>query len=149
MGRHIHKINEARAPEVGIFFVINGRVLGWGDPVRELHSYNGFYDSPLTHMEYFDELVDVFPELKLSHLDDYALFPRGRVIYNENTGRFKVFADRCILKDEHLKALVLEEFSLPKDKTDWEWDEHYTCKDCDKDLIETDKLNKLAAISNK
>ena len=56
---------------------------------------------------------------------EYEELPRGRAIYNANTGRFSFLADKCILRDKIMLTKIMSELNLPSEKTDKGTDAHY------------------------
>jgi hypothetical protein len=59
----------------------------------------------------------------------YEARPRGRVNYDEASGRFTLFADRCIIMDKRLVNAIMNEFNLPLG-TRGLADDHYRCPKC-------------------
>ena len=58
-------------------------------------------------------------------LGNYTQIPRGRVFQVKDTGRFIVFTGNWIKNYPIVKTLILEEFQLPIDKTDFKIDSHW------------------------
>jgi hypothetical protein len=64
---------------------------------------------------------------------EYEEAPRGRVVFNRKTGRFMLYADRCILDKKAVVNQVKKAMQLPGDRTDVGTDGHfghYRCYRC-------------------
>ncbi len=116
----------AGSPEVGIFWVVNGKPVVDGTPLNEAEDYGDFK----THGRSHDQMWPVFQRNDIVPRDmGYDEAPRGRVVYNTKTRSFTLFADRCILKNKSLTNRVKENMHLPsgvKESTD----SHYRCSGC-------------------
>jgi hypothetical protein len=115
---------------IGIFYLINGRILSESVPVRTIRPSGGVRAYPRQHYELWSELQKEDPDLY--DLDCYAL-PRGRVLYNEKTRKFEILADRHILEKDGLATRIVEDFHLGKSRTEFREDEHYRCAVCKND----------------
>ena len=62
--------------------------------------------------------------------DEYEEHPRGRVAYNEKTGKYALLADKCILGKKSLVAKILSRMRLPPKDTETGTDTHYRCFRC-------------------
>jgi hypothetical protein len=120
------KLRVAGAPEVGIFWVVDGKPLVFGDPLNDAEQCGEFknYEEDHIHLWKFLQRNGIVPPDS-----EYEDYPRGRVVYNTKTGSFMLFADRCILKDEPMVEHLLDELHLPS-TTKTESDPHYKCKKC-------------------
>jgi len=120
----------ATEPEVGIFFVYNGKPFIDGTPVSEAEGYGAFKTHGRGHDAFWRELQRngiVPPGV------EYDEVPRGRVGYDTKEGKFYVFADPCILKNERLLDKIESDMSLPSAKTaPPKGDPHYKCPGCRK-----------------
>jgi len=95
---------------------------------------NGFRDIEEGHFEVFEK--EIYPKYvsKISGLiEDYAYYPRGRVLFREKDGRFVVYADRCLMAKED-KEIILRLFGLRS--AVWRKDEQYQCAGCNEGLRE-------------
>lgn len=117
---------DAGAPQVGIFWVVNGRPLTFGDPVTEAEPWGEFRN-------YREDHIHLWKSLQRTGIvpwdSEYEDHPRGRVVYNTRTDSFMFFADRCILKNRPTVRHLLAELHLPA-TTKTESDPHYKCKKC-------------------
>jgi hypothetical protein len=129
---------EAAEPEVGIFFVYNGRVLVDGTPVSQAESYGNFKGHNVGHDRYWDNLkkVDLVPRDV-----EYDEVPRGRVGYDTKERKFFIFADPCILKDQRAIDQVERLLHLPSvNMAPPKRDSHYRCPGCMKTQKSTKRL---------
>lgn len=119
---------EAGEPEVGIFFVYNGEVLIDSKPLCVTEPYGKFNSADSEYDRYwkFGQTYSVVPREI-----EYDEVPRGRVEYDINEKKFRVYADHCILKDRKALDEVNREFHLsPANTEEPERDPHYKCKKC-------------------
>ena len=126
IGPRIEKAQKGKVPQVGLFFVVNGKPFVDGLPWAEVPSVAGFRTYGVGHPEFWHRLqgVSAVP----SELE-YDKAPRGRVNYDEASGRFTLFADRCIIMDNRLVSAIMNELNLPMG-TRGLTDDHYRCSDC-------------------
>jgi hypothetical protein len=116
---------------IGIFYLINGRIVYETAPVLTIKSSGGVRAYPRQHYEFWSELQK--KDADLYDLDCYSL-PRGRVLYNDNTKKFEIIADRHILEKDRLRTLVIHDFHLEKSDVQFNEDEHYRCAVCENGL---------------
>lgn len=82
-------------PQVGIFWLLNGRLIIHGVALEEAELFGSrFFNAP-GHDTYWDLLRD--RGLVPTDLE-YDEPPRGRVIYDAIGDRYYFYADRCILR---------------------------------------------------
>jgi len=114
--------NYKAAPKVGIFWVYRGRLLTAAVPVADGLSYGDAIHSQVDHVKFWPEL-----QRRIMALRDleYEQVPRGRVVFQGLEKRFCVYMDRKLHR-QHIKRLLVNEFSLPRGKTDFLTDPHYT-----------------------
>lgn len=100
---------------IGIFWFYKNKVIGIS------HSYSlkdadslGLIDSDFTHVEYWEEIKRIIPELNDK---EYEELPRGRVIFNVNR-------DKTLLIRNKVNQ-ILEFFSLDFENTILKKDPHY------------------------
>ena len=117
---------EAKVPEVGIFFVVNGEPLVRGIPWTENPCYGDYRTYSMNHPDFWDFLTK--RKLRSCHWR-YEEVARGRVNYHEESGKFTLFADRCIIKKKRLVRAILTAFNLPR-KTNVVVSDHYQCLGC-------------------
>ena len=113
-------------PHVGIFWLLNGRLLFDSTPLSEAELYAGH----LGHAPSHDDVWAKFQRLgKAPRESEYEEFPRGRVIYHPAVGEVTIFADQCILDRKDLIAQIMQTLHLPP-KTKLDTDSHYRCHHC-------------------
>ena len=107
---------------IGIFWFYKNKVIGIS------HSYSlkdadslGLIDSDFTHVEYWEEIKRIIPELKDK---EYEELPRGRVIFNVNRGKTIIYLDKTLLIRNKVNQ-ILEFFSLDFENTILKKDPHY------------------------
>ena len=114
-------------PHVGIFWLLNGRLIIDSMPLGEAEPYGDHLTHPRSH-------IDVWVHWRLGGKvpdeSEYEEFPRGRVMYNTKTHRFRLLADKCILRDKDMVSRIMSELHLPTESTDKGSDLHYRCSSC-------------------
>jgi len=118
-------------PHVGIFWLIDGKLLIDSMPLSQAEPYGDHLTHPRSH-------IDVWEQWRLSGKvpaeSEYEEFPRGRVMFNTKTRRFTFLADRCILKNKSMVSTILSAMNLPGKNTDRgtdkSTDSHYRCSAC-------------------
>jgi hypothetical protein len=111
--------------EVGIFWLIGGKVVLDTSPVNDAEDYADCKTHGLSHQEYWEHLV------KLGAIPDgdYEEHPRGRVVYNTTTRQFTMYADQCILRNRTVVRQIVDKMHLPS-STAMSTDNHYLCFNC-------------------
>ena len=61
----------------------------------------------------------------LVSVSEYEEWPRGRIVYASESGRFIIYADALILRRLALLATIHERFGLPPGRTEAKRDSHY------------------------
>jgi hypothetical protein len=115
---------------VGIFFVINNKVIANLESISILQPLNGFYDAELGHSEWFEETLFA----KYPQFEQYIEIPRGRVVYEIKKNKFIVYLDKK-LNNEQIQKKIMKSFGLTAQNTLFRRDAHYTT-----DLDDIDKL---------
>lgn len=117
---------------VGIFWCIGESVfgeavlLGKAEPYGDALQHGGHYDF---WQDFKPETVE---ECKLkAHAYDY--YPRGRVVYFQSRGLFRLYVDNC-LSAEKLQ-IVVDFFHLGRVPLEIESDKHYQCARCNSRLL--------------
>ena len=114
----------------GIFWTIHDKVIG--QSLLEFHkSYytseadiNGFVNYPYSHFEVWEDEVKGLG-------DDCYKHPRGRVLYDVNLGKHKIYCDK------HVDLQIIDEVIKLFDIDDYEicYDEHYVCAICREEQV--------------
>jgi hypothetical protein len=116
-----------KQPRVGIFWLLNGKLITDSMPLGEAEPYGDHLTHPRSH-------IDVWEQWRLGGKvpgeSEYEEFPRGRVMYNTKTQRFTLLADRCILRDKEAVSRIMSELHLPVESTGKGTDAHYRCSAC-------------------
>jgi hypothetical protein len=128
-------LKKAGTPEVGIIFLVGTKLFVEGEPVssaevirvRHLPLDAQFVNFDGNHDNYWDRLKAMGAVPRSSEYDD---FPRGRVVYNVATGRYRLFADACILAQKSVVAKIIALMNLPSAKLEISTDDHYVCLRC-------------------
>lgn len=114
-------------PEVGIFWVLEKRLLIDSTPLTDAADYSDFKIHGADHYTVWEKYkrVDAVPRYL-----EYEDVPRGRVMYNTKTRQYLLLADRCILKRPGLVNRIKAKMGLPTNKTNIDSDAHYRCPKC-------------------
>jgi hypothetical protein len=115
----------AAEPEVGIFFLVGGKLFVERTPLVEAGTYADCKIHEGDHIQYWEKLLrsGAVPE------SEYEEYPRGRVAFNIKTEQFMIYADKCILGRKSIVATIKRELHLPKG-TKTVPDSHYRCPKC-------------------
>lgn len=116
----------ANEPKVGLFFVMNGKPVVYGLPWTEVPSLAGFRTSALGHPEFWERLR---ADGMAPNDSPYEECPRGRVNFEDSSGRFTLFADQCIIRNKRLVRAIIHRLKLPN-STRALPDDHYRCPKC-------------------
>ena len=117
--------------KIGIFWWHAGRLLASVCRLDEGDAADGRVDSRFAHIEAWPVLQKRYPKLRALEYEDV---PRGRVIYLQATMRFRVLMDKVLFQHE-IKAAILDRFRLPKSRTSFVRDHHYTTNPADLDRL--------------
>ena len=118
---------KAGVPEVGIFWVFNGKLIYDGLPWTQAEGYADFRNYAASHEEHWTVLQrhDIVPRDV-----EYDEPPRGRIVYRSKERKFYLYADRCILKSKATTDRIISEAKLPRENTVVGSDSHYRCAKC-------------------
>src|SRR6202035_1481936 len=109
MVRKMKRQSPEDVPHVGIFWLLNGKLVIDSMPLGEAEPYGDHLTHPRSH-------IDVWGQWRLDGKapgeSEYEEFPRGRVMYNTKTQRFTLLADKCILKDKGMVSKIVSELNL-------------------------------------
>lgn len=108
---------------VGIFWVIDGKLyLHREGIIKREQKEKGvvLVDSSLSHFKEWELHQKEYP------YDDFATYPRGRVIYDVNRKDHIIYTDRCVKMSEINK--IVERCYINKYVI--AYDEHYRCDNC-------------------
>jgi len=110
-------------PQVGIFWVYQGDIVQFSDPIEMLNPGTvvpSFVDSSYDHVNKWREVVSKYPALRNK---EYYDVPRGRV--TKVPGGFNLLAPSTIVKNPVLVRQIMRRFDLPPVKTRLQQDTHY------------------------
>lgn len=119
----LQELRESRAPEIGIFYVVDGEIFISSEPTRLILDIRGGVKcTSRTHSEYWADIQTLRPEFKKVKPFDY---PRGRVIYIVEKDRYEMIADEKIVDNKPLVNKIASMMNIPKSKlgtlTDWHY----------------------------
>ena len=112
----------ASMPEVGIFWLIDNKLVADSIPWRQADIHGGFYNGKNDHAALWTTLQRLVPQWKGK---EYTDFPRGRVLLDAMKEVFLVYSSQAIVKSPGVRATILAEFKLPLAATKFEADYHY------------------------
>ena len=117
----------AAEPQVGIFWLSDGNLVIDSTLLEKAEDYGTFKVHPGDHCSVWEKLRrgGTVPSDM-----EYEESPRGRVMYDTNTGRFGLLADRCILRNRGIVSEIISKMNLPRKTTDKETDSHYRGSAC-------------------
>jgi hypothetical protein len=126
-GKAVNK--QTAEPEVGIFFVYDGRPLIDGVRIREAeNSPERFKSQKRTHENFWYNLQ------RLGLVPRQVVFsdvPRGRVVLDVKQAQFIIYADACIRRDKLMLEWIGREMSIPCGRaTPVKGDPNYRCAGC-------------------
>lgn len=119
------------SPIIGIFWIFNGKLLKSETDLEDGEDYAGVVHSGLNHIDHWPTLQRQHKELRLL---EYQEVPRGRVMFFKRTKKFRVLMDK-VLHTPRNKQMLLKAFNLPKTKTVFGTDPHYTTDPKDLDRL--------------
>lgn len=123
------KSNAKTEARLGIFWLVDGKLLVDSAPLSECEKYGDHLNYPGSHIRVWERWQQVGKAPVESEYEEYA---RGRVMCDIKTKTFTLLADRCILKRKDLIAAIRKEFHLPTrtKQTSVGTDPHYRCFHC-------------------
>lgn len=105
---------------LAVFWYIDGKFYGPCNTLDadEVELYGSHLDLPYDHFQ-------IWPIYNPFTYDyEYDDFPRGRVMFDTNIHKFKVFTSEELCNDEEFRLAIIREYGLPV-TTIFESDEHY------------------------
>ena len=105
---------------VGPFFYIDGKIKGLRMSFTQGNFNDDFISSMISHFSYFCH----------KNFDgDYGNYPRGRVIYNNNTNEFYIYIDKSLKNNKTVLMEIRRKYRLIDSNSVVKVDEHYTHDD--------------------
>jgi len=120
------KQSAAPEPRLGIFWLVNGKLLIDSAALSECEQYGDHLNYPGSHIRLWERWQQVG---KAPAESEYEEFARGRIMRDTKTKKFSLFADKCILTRKDLIAAIKKKLGLPKE-TSVGTDPHYRCFTC-------------------
>jgi hypothetical protein len=124
--RRTAKTNLDRASHLGIFWLVDGKLIFDSSPLSEAEPYGDHMTHPRSH-------VNVWEKFERRGLvprgSEYEEYPRGRVMLDTTDEGFTILADKCILKRKGMIAQIKRALHLLK-KVKLDTDSHYRCPRC-------------------
>jgi hypothetical protein len=120
------KKSPTQEPCVGIFWLLDGKIIIDATPLSRAESYGTALTHPTGHDDYWSHLQHtgaVPAEV------EYEELPRGRVVFDGREQRFTLYADACILREKSVVKKLMSLMHLPDD-TALSTDPHYRCFRC-------------------
>ena len=84
----------------------------------------GLIDSAFQHITEWEDKHIYLPRFKALVGSEYQVFARGRVIYSQKAGKYRIFMDNSLF-NEPCKSAVLAFFGLQAKLVIWYKDPHY------------------------
>jgi hypothetical protein len=91
-------------PEVGLFWLIDNKLLADSIPWRQADLHGGFYSGKNDHAVFWRTLQRLLPQWQGK---DYTDFPRGRVLFDSMEAVFLVYSSQGIVNSPDLKKMIL------------------------------------------
>jgi hypothetical protein len=113
-------------PRLGIFWLVDGKLLIDSVPLSECEHYGDHLNYPGSHIRVWEDWQKVGKAPVESEYEEYA---RGRVMCDTKAKRFTLLADRCVLNRKELIAEIKKALRLPK-QISVGTDAHYRCFRC-------------------
>lgn len=116
-------------PLTGIYFVVKGHILHDSIGLEQAELYGDALQHG-GHNDFHEALYPQSPIERLFKSRPYDFFPRGRVVYFQQTGKFRLYVDKCF--DEDTIHKIVKVFCLEGLDIEVEPDEHYKCAGCNR-----------------
>lgn len=115
------------AQQVGVIFFFDRKLWIESTPLGKAGIYGECKIHDGNHIDYWDSLMS---ESLVPQDEEYQNVPRGRVVFNVSTKRYRLMLDRCILRRKSVVAVIKRQMGLPQKTTDTDTDSHYRCAEC-------------------
>lgn len=109
---------------VGLFFVVNGKLLLHKCDLDLAEANKDFANYPKSHMDIWDKFY--YSKYK----KDFDYFPRGRIVYRKADCTYIIYKDACI--DNEIDPILTD---LKDKNVIVELDEHYQCYNCNENYV--------------
>lgn len=120
------RLDSTPSLEVGIVYLVGGKLWIDSTPVARSTNVGGYMIHERDHHVYWKWLVKqiAVPDI------GYDRYPRGRVSYSSESGKFTFLADRCILRQKMLVATIFMRMHIPDRDAETGADRLYRCFRC-------------------
>lgn len=98
-----------KTPLIGIFWIMDNRLLLNACPYDRGEDMIGNWANYSGHYPFWEKYSD---ENNIPY--DYVHYPRGRVVYNIKTKKFKIMSSKQVIKDKKIIKRIAEAFHLTK-----------------------------------
>src|SRR5450755_2941299 len=120
-------VNKEWLERIGIFWLVGDRLTMKIGPISDFERDGDILSFPQSHIAHWATLH----KSKYVPFDsDYKKYPRGRVVFDLRSRRFKIFADYCILEKKEILHQIIRLMRLPHRQTDALPDDDYSCERC-------------------
>jgi len=89
---------------IGIFWIIENKIIAKKISLNETDEINGFKDSKLFHFLEYEKMG--------FNIDEYNKFPRGRVVYDIYENRYDILVSKEIIENKKYRSMILKEFGI-------------------------------------
>jgi len=113
-------------PMLGIIYLVGDKLWIDSTPLSAARRNGDHLVHERSHYEYWAQLVKMGAVPRAGCED----FPRGRVAYVNDTGKFILLADACILRENKVLDAFLSRLHLPVDDTETGTAPIYRCHLC-------------------
>jgi hypothetical protein len=111
---------------VGIVYLVGDKIFIDSTPLSGAGQYADHLIHDRGHDEYWAQLV----KTRAVPRAGYEEFPRGRVTYGNASGKFVLFADACILRENKVLYAILSRLNMPVQDTETGTVSIYRCHRC-------------------
>jgi len=120
---------EVRRPFIGLFWIINGKVLSHLQKKTEgrkfLDTIMPFTDHEQVWCKYKNQCISVPPDIEMDISKTYYHYPRGRVYYHIKEEKYIIITGSFLARNDVALGLIRDEFNLSIDNSRVEVDAHY------------------------
>ena len=113
-------------PMVGIIYLVGDNLFIDSTPLSGAGQYADHLIHDRGHDEYWAQLVKMGAVPRAG----YEEFPRGRVAYSNESGKFILLADACILRENKVLYAILSRMNMPVQDTETGTVSIYRCHRC-------------------
>jgi hypothetical protein len=117
---------QTREPMVGIIYLVGGKLFIDSTPLSGAGHYADHLIHDRGHDEYWSQLVMIGAVPS----GGYEEFPRGRIAYSNESGKFILLVDACILRENKVLYAILSRLHMPVQDTETGTVSIYRCFRC-------------------